>query len=142
MFGVSTQYLFTANHQSPHPTRARQQTKEAREAMELVKGTLDILILKTLSEGSMHGYAISRWIRESTDDVLTVEEGALYPALRRLEKKRLLKSKWGLTDTGREAKFYQLTAAGRRQLARQLERWGQYVEAMAQVLHGTKGGGR
>ena len=102
--------------------------------MELLKGTLDILILKTVSRQPMHGYAISRWIRETTDDVFTVEEGALYPALRRLEKRGLLRARWGATDTGREAKFYELTAAGRRQLDTGLAGWDQYVEAMSRVL--------
>ena len=103
--------------------------------MDLLRGTLDILILTTLRRDRMHGYAISRWIRETTEDVLTVEEGALYPALRRLEKKGLLRAEWGETDTGREAKFYELTAAGRRQLAAQRADWDQYVEAMSRVLN-------
>ena len=103
--------------------------------MDLLRGTLDILILTTLRRGRMHGYAISRWIRDTTDDVLTVEEGALYPALRRLEKKGLLRAEWGETDTGREAKFYQLTTAGRRQLEAQRADWDLYVEAMSRVLH-------
>ncbi len=102
--------------------------------MDLLKGTLDILILKTLSGGRMHGYAVSRSIRETSADVLTVEEGALYPALRRLEKKGLLTAAWGKTDTGREAKFYRLTAAGERQLAARLAAWDKYVEAMSRVL--------
>lgn len=102
--------------------------------MELLKGTLDVLILKTLSQGAMHGYAISRSIRESSREVLSVEEGALYPALRRLEKKGLLDATWGRTDTGREAKFYRLTPVGRRELARQLADWGEYVDAMSRVL--------
>jgi transcriptional regulator len=103
--------------------------------VDLMKGTLDILILTTLRRGRMHGYAISRWIRETTNDVLTVEEGALYPALRRLEKRGLLQAQWGTTDTGREAKFYELTRAGRKQLAAQRDDWDQYVEAMSRVLH-------
>jgi len=102
--------------------------------MELLKGTLEILILTTLSRGRMHGYAISRWIRETTREVLSVEEGALYPALRRMEKRGLLAAAWGNTDTGREAKFYQLTAAGRQQLEAQRADWQQYVDAMARVL--------
>lgn len=104
--------------------------------MELVKGTLDILILRTLADGALHGYAVSQQIREASDEALAVEEGALYPALRRLEKKGLLSSRWGTTDTHREAKFYRLTAAGRRQLGKQVDRWDRYVEAMARVLHG------
>ncbi|MGD8331881.1 MAG: PadR family transcriptional regulator [Acidobacteriota bacterium] len=103
--------------------------------MELLKGTLEILILTTLSRGRLHGYAISRWIREATRDVLSVEEGALYPALRRMEKRGLLASEWGRTDTGREAKFYELTSAGRAQLEGQRADWQQYAEAMARVLN-------
>ncbi|HVS66339.1 MAG TPA: PadR family transcriptional regulator [Thermoanaerobaculia bacterium] len=103
-------------------------------SMSLLKGTLDVLILKTLSWGTLHGYAISRFIRESTGDVLTVEEGALYPALRRLENRGWLASSWGLTDTRREAKFYQLTVSGKAQLERELGDWQRYVEAMSRVL--------
>ena len=107
--------------------------------MELIKGTLDVLILKTLSWEALHGYGISKAIRLRTRDVFTVEEGALYPALRRLEKKDLVKTKWGLTDTGREAKFYTLTKGGRGHLERELRDWGRYVEAMSRVLHATDG---
>ena len=103
-------------------------------SLELLKGTLDVLILKTLSWGPMHGYGVSRWIRERTGDVFSIEEGALYPALRRLEKKGLLQAGWGVTDTGREAKFYRLTEAGERQLQAEVTTWGRYVEAMSQVL--------
>lgn len=107
--------------------------------MELVKGTLDVLILRTLSGGALHGYGISRTIRETSENVLNVEEGALYPALRRLEKKGWLSSRWSTTDSGREAKFYELTAAGKKQLAKQMSSWGRYVEAMGRVLYGTGG---
>jgi transcriptional regulator len=103
-------------------------------SMSLIKGTLDVLVLKTLSWGPLHGYAISRFIRESTRDVLTVEEGALYPALRRLETRGWLSSTWGLTETGREARFYQLTDVGKEQLERELGDWQRYVEAMSRVL--------
>lgn len=105
--------------------------------MQLMKGTLDVLILKTLSNGALHGYAISRWIRETSDDVLAVEEGALYPALRRLENKGLLESRWGATDTGRQAKFYELTGKGRVALEAELESWDRYAEAMGRVLEGS-----
>lgn len=104
-------------------------------SLELLKGTLDVLILKTLSWGPMHGYGVSRWIRERTGDVFSIEEGALYPALRRLEKKGLLEASWGVTDTGREARFYRLTEAGDRQLHAEVTTWGRYVDAMSQVLH-------
>lgn len=106
--------------------------------MELIKGTLDVLILRTLQDQPMHGYAISRSIRDSSNDVLEVEEGALYPALRRLEKRELLSAKWGQTETGREAKFYSLTPSGRRELERSRDSWGRYVEAMNSVLDGGR----
>ena len=104
-------------------------------SLELLKGTLDVLILKTVSWGPVHGYGVSRWIRERTGEAFTIEEGALYPALRRLEKKGLLEAHWGATDTGREAKFYALTEAGRRHLQAEMKTWGQYVEAMSAVLY-------
>ena len=106
----------------------------SRHSMDLIKGTLDVLILKTVSWGPMHGYAISRWLRETTEDSFQVEEGALYPALRRLEKKGWLDSEWGLTDTRRQAKFYRLTDAGRQRLEQEVDLWSRYVEAMGRVL--------
>ena len=93
-----------------------------------------MLILKTVSAGSLHGYAISRSIREATLDDVTVEEGALYPALRRLEKRGHLESEWGRTETGREAKFYRLTEAGAAELEESVAAWHRYVAAMARVL--------
>ena len=102
--------------------------------LDLLKGTLDVLILKTLSWGARHGYGISKAIREVTEDDFQVEEGALYPALRRLEKKGLLEASWGETDTGRQAKFYALTPQGEARLADELSRWSRYVEAMSRVL--------
>ena len=107
-------------------------------SLELLKGTLDVLILKTVSWEPVHGYGVSRWIRERTGDAFTVEEGALYPALRRLEKKGLLEAHWGATETGREAKFYAITASGRRQLQSELKTWGRYVEAMSAVLYSRR----
>ena len=107
--------------------------------MELIKGTLDVLILKTLSWEALHGYGISKAIRIRTREVFTVEEGALYPALRRLEKKELVEAAWARTDTGREAKFYTLTDAGRTHLEHEVSDWGRYVEAMSRVLHATDG---
>ncbi|MCG8462036.1 MAG: PadR family transcriptional regulator [Holophagales bacterium] len=106
----------------------------SNRSLDLIKGTLDVLILKTVSWGPLHGYAISRFLRDTTDAAFQVEEGALYPALRRLEKKGWLASEWGLTDTGRQAKFYRLTPAGSRQLEVELDAWNRYVEAMARVL--------
>lgn len=104
------------------------------ESLELLKGTLDVLILKTLSNGPLHGYGVSRWLRDITDEAFSVDEGALYPALRRLEKKGLLEARWGRSDTGREAKFYELTRAGREELERGLRTWHRYVRAMTRVL--------
>jgi transcriptional regulator len=112
----------------------------AERSLELLKGTLDVLILKTLSEEPMHGYGVSRSIREATRDAFHVEEGALYPALRRLEKRSLVESAWSVTETGREAKFYSLTPAGRAELRSSLRTWRRYVEAMGRVL-GASGAG-
>ena len=101
---------------------------------DLYTGTLDVLILKALSWGAMHGYAIGRWIRQTTDDVLTVQEGALYPALHRLHAKGWLADEWGLTETGREAKYYRLTPAGRRRLRTEVARWQAYARAVSAAL--------
>lgn len=103
-------------------------------ALELIKGTLDVLILKTLSWGPLHGYGVSRAIRRTTGELLQVEEGALYPALRRLEARGLAEASWGKTDTGRDARFYRLTRAGEDALEREVRSWGDYVAAMAAVL--------
>lgn len=102
--------------------------------MDLLKGTLDVLLLKTLSWGPLHGYGVARAIRLQTDEALSVDEGALYPALRRLEARGLLVAQWDTTDTGRDAKFYRLTDDGEAELERQTRTWGRYVEAMGRVL--------
>jgi transcriptional regulator len=101
---------------------------------DLYIGTLDVLILKALSWGPMHGYGIGRWIRQTTEDVLTVQEGALYPALHRLQRRGWLDEEWGVTETGREAKYYRLTPAGRRQLRSEVERWRAYARAVSAAL--------
>jgi transcriptional regulator len=101
---------------------------------DLFTGTLEILILKALSWGPRHGYAVGRWIRESTGEALVIQEGALYPALHRLERKALVAEEWGQTETGREAKFYTLTAAGRKQLATESRRWTAFASAVTQAL--------
>jgi PadR family transcriptional regulator, regulatory protein PadR len=106
-------------------------------ASDLFVGTLDILILKAVSWGPRHGYAIGRWIRETTRDVLDVQEGALYPALHRLERKGLLAEEWGVTDTGREAKYYSLTAEGRAQLRAEVARWNRFSRAVSTALSAT-----
>ena len=101
---------------------------------DLFVGTLDVLILKALSWGPMHGYGIGRWIRQTTEEALTIQEGALYPALHRLQRKGWLEEEWGLTETGREAKYYKLTAAGRRQLRMEIARWQTYARAVTAAL--------
>ena len=101
---------------------------------DLFTGTLDILILKALTWGPRHGYAIGRWIRETTADVLVVQEGALYPALHRLERKGLLSEEWGESETGRQAKYYTLTPKGRAQLRTERKRWQEFSTAVARAL--------
>jgi PadR family transcriptional regulator PadR len=113
----------------------------AGEPMELLRGTLDLLVLRTLAWGPTHGYAISRWIRDTTSDELQIEEGALYPALRRLEARDLVESEWQRTDSGREARVYHLTPAGRSQLKRELHGWQRYVRAMTLVIDTRPAGG-
>lgn len=106
--------------------------------LDLVRGTLDLILLKTLSWGPLHGLGVVRWIEDVTHSRLQVEEGALYPALHRLEQKRLLTSEWGYTTTNRRAKYYRLTERGRRQLAAETSRWARYTEALSLIL-GARG---
>ena len=101
---------------------------------DLLPGTLDMLILKTLSRGPLHGYGIAQFIQRASSDVLKVEEGALYPALHRLERKGLLEEEWRLTETNRQAKFYTLTATGRKHLRAEAARWSEYSHAVSTVL--------
>jgi len=101
---------------------------------DLFTGTLDILILKAVSWGPRHGYAIGRWIRETTTDDVIVQEGALYPALHRLERKGLLAEEWGVSETGREAKYYSLTAEGRAQLRSESKRWTKFSSAITRAI--------
>ena len=107
---------------------------DAAESLELLQGTLDVLVLKTLSWGPRHGYAIARWIRDTTDDVLRIEEGALYPALHRLQKRGWVEAEWGLSENNRRAKYYQLTARGRQQLRAEASVWSRYSAAVTKVL--------
>jgi transcriptional regulator len=107
---------------------------------DLFTGSLDLLLLKALSWGPMHGYAIARWIRVSTNEGLTVREGALYPALHRLQAKGFLSEEWGITDTNREAKFYRLTPAGRKQLAAEHARWREFSRIMNTALATSRSG--
>jgi PadR family transcriptional regulator PadR len=105
-----------------------------RSGGELVQGTLDMLILRTLARGSMHGYAIAVAIERRSEDVLRVEEGSLYPALHRLELAGLLLSDWRTSPNNRQAKYYRLTAAGRKELAGQSANWNRLVVAIARVM--------
>lgn len=100
----------------------------------LLPGTLDMLILKTLSRGELHGYAIAQFIQQASADVLKVEEGALYPALHRLEVRGLLKAEWGASDNNRRAKFYKLTAHGRRALEQESAFWDRVAAAVTRVM--------
>src|SRR6202162_1558507 len=101
---------------------------------DLLQGTLDLLILKALAKGAMHGYGVAEWIHESSQDVLRGGEGALYPALHRLELRGLLASEWGTSDNNRRAKYYALTATGRKRLAEETEYWRRMSGAVARVL--------
>ena len=101
---------------------------------ELLHGTLEVMILKTLTWGRMHGYGIGRWLEQLGGDALRVEEGSLYPALYRLEKKGWIDSEWGITDKNRRAKYYRLTPEGRRALKTNVSLWGDFAQAVARVL--------
>ena len=101
---------------------------------EMLHGTLDALILKTLSHGARHGYGIAGWIEETTNDEVVVEEGSLYPALYRMERRRLIEADWGTSELGRKAKFYRITARGRRQLAEDTAHWARFAAAVSKVL--------
>ncbi len=109
----------------------------ARGRIDLLQGTLDLMILKTLSWGPMHGYAVARWLQQVTDDVLRVEEGTLYPALHRLEEQGWVESEWGVSENNRRAKFYRLTGDGRQQLRAQLGDWSRLVTTVGKVIGAT-----
>jgi PadR family transcriptional regulator PadR len=104
---------------------------------DLLQGTLDVLVLKTLSTGPMHGWGISQRIQQLSEDVLAVNQGSLYPALYRLEEKGWITATWGTSDNNRRARFYSLTRAGRRQLAEETESWERFASAVGRVLAAT-----
>jgi transcriptional regulator len=108
--------------------------------LRFLKGTLDVLVLRTLTWGPAHGYAISRWIRQTSHDDLKLEEGALYPALRRLEERGWVESSWQTTDTGREARVYALTDQGRSAARAEVALWKRYVSAFSRVLEARPSG--
>jgi transcriptional regulator len=105
------------------------------ERLELLQGTLDMLILRTLQWGPRHGHGIGQAIRAKSDDLLRVETGSLYPALHRLVKRGWLKPEWGVSEANQRAKFYQLTATGKAQLAREQNRWAQLVDAIGRIMN-------
>lgn len=111
------------------------------ENLSLLKGTVDLLILTALEGEARHGYAVAEWIGAVTDGTLLMEEGTLYPALHRLERKRLIEAEWGVSDNNRRAKFYRLTAAGRRRLEGDARDWARYAEAVQQALAAEGKGG-
>src|SRR4051812_30845734 len=106
----------------------------AQASNNLLHGTLDALILKTLAGGPRHGYAIARWIEEATDELLQIEEGSLYPALYRMERGGWIHAEWGTSELNRRAKFYRLTPKGRKQLAAETQEWARFAAAVSKVL--------
>jgi transcriptional regulator len=105
--------------------------------LDLLQGTLDVMILKALSWGPMHGFGVARWIRTTTDEVLQIEDSALYPALHRMEHRGLIDADWALTENKRRAKYYSLTTKGRKQLKARVSIWDQYSTAVSKVIHAT-----
>ena len=105
-----------------------------KPASSLLHGTLDALVLKTLSRGPRHGFAILRWIEETSGDAIQVEEGSLYPALYRLEERGLISAEWGVSELGRRAKFYALTTAGRQRLRAETAEWRRFAEGVSRIL--------
>ena len=102
--------------------------------MAFIQGTLDLLILKTLAWGPRHGYAIARWLEDTTDDALQIEEGSLYPALYRLERRKLIEASWGTSEIGKRIKIYSLTKLGRAELKSESAEWAQFSTAVAKVM--------
>jgi PadR family transcriptional regulator, regulatory protein PadR len=109
-----------------------------RQPIDLLQGTADLLILKTLSWGPAHGYAIARWIQQLTGEVLSIGEGSLYPALHRLEERGWVSSEWQISEHNRRAKFYRLTTQGRAQLRSECDTWARFVDAVGKVLQTTE----
>lgn len=112
------------------------------ESLNLLKGTVDVLILRALEGAPLHGYGVAEWIESVTDGTLLLEEGTLYPALHRLQRKGLVDGEWGVSDNNRRARFYRLTPAGRRRLARDTNDWVRYSRAVGRALgvSGESGG--
>ena len=109
----------------------------ASSDLGLLQGTLDVMILKALSWGPMHGFGVAKWIHLTTDDVLQIDDGALYPALHRMEHRGLIEADWDLTENKRRAKYYRLTSKGREQLRARTSSWDRYATAVSKVIHAT-----
>jgi transcriptional regulator len=106
----------------------------AQSSNELLHGTLETLILKTVLQGPRHGYAIARWLEDVTDEALHIEDGSLYPALYRMERRGWIAAEWGTSELGRKAKFYKITPAGKKRLAASTEEWAEFARAVSKVL--------
>jgi PadR family transcriptional regulator, regulatory protein PadR len=106
----------------------------AQPSNELLHGTLETLILKTVAEGPRHGYAIARWLEEATEETLQIEDGSLYPALYRMEHRGWIAAEWGTSELGRKAKFYKITPAGRKRLTASTDEWAKFARAVSKVL--------
>ncbi len=113
---------------------------DEKRGLDVIRGTLDLLVLKAVSLGPMHGYAISKWIHGVTGEELLVEEGSLYPALYRLDRKNLIESRWSRTETGRRARVYELTSAGSKRLNHEIRYWERYVKAMERAVSSVAAG--
>ena len=105
--------------------------------LDLLQGTLEVMILKALSWGAMHGFGVARWIRQTTDDELQIEDSALCPALHRMEPRGLIAAEWGLSENKRRAKYYTLTTKGKQQLRARVSSWDRYSRAVSRVIHAT-----
>lgn len=118
----------------PDAKGRRKGTRMSKEDLQLLKGTLDVMVLRALTEGPRHGYAVAEWIRETTEDTLQVDDGALYTALHRLEKRGYVQAEWGLSENNRKAKYYRLSVRGRDRLEEQTDAWARYARAVSRVL--------
>lgn len=112
-------------------------TRRGQRTSDLLRGSLDVLLLKALTNGSMHGYAIARWIESATGEALSIEEGSFYPALHRLERRGLIEAEWGVSENNRQAKYYVLTAEGRRFLREESKEWLAFANLVRNVLEAT-----
>ncbi len=111
----------------------------SRRQMNLLQGTLDVLVLKALAHSPRHGYGVAEWVHNTTDGTLQVEDGALYTSLHRMEKRGWVAAEWGISDNNRRAKYYSLTKAGRAELAKASGNWARYAEAVFKVLDSEEG---